>query len=122
MRLFWNISLILLLLSPTLVKLGVFSNYIINQNYYATELCKFKNVEDNSCLGSCVFSSEIAQLEDSTSDEDKRIQNLELSLYTFNGNTKLELIRAIVNSKNDFIYFERYSDIHLDLDIKPPIV
>lgn len=122
MRLIWSISLILLLLSPTIAKLSVFSNYIINQNYYATELCKYKNVKDNICLGSCVFSSEIAQLEDSKSDNDKLLQNSELSVYTLNEITEVDFANETVISKNEFVYIGSYSDIHLILPIKPPTV
>lgn len=122
MRLTWNILLILLLLSPTMAKLGVFANYIINQNYYATELCQYKNSDNNHCLGSCVFSSEIASLEDNGSDENKIMQSTELSFYTLNEFEDFRVLTFISKIKNDFIYFESQSKLHIDLAIKPPTV
>lgn len=122
MRLTWNILLILLLLSPTLAKLGVFANYIVNQNYYATELCQYKSAVENTCLGSCVFSTEIASLEDTGSDDKKIMQNTEQSFYTLNEFEEIRVITFISKIKNDFLYFESQSKLHIDLAIKPPTV
>ena len=67
-----------------------YSLFKINQSYIASNLCEQKNIEDNTCCGSCYIEKEINKEDDKTN-----------SKFVFN---EVKVESAIINYS--FTYFE----------------
>lgn len=63
MRQFSAIGLVLILMLPLLAKVGVVSNYIIQYDRYAYQLCENKENSEMGCNGKCQMMKELKRVD-----------------------------------------------------------
>jgi hypothetical protein len=61
----YALFVIVVFLTPTLLKTGLVVNYWLNEHYYAEFLCENKGVKDMHCNGQCALSKELKRAEES---------------------------------------------------------
>ncbi len=68
--------------STGMLKLGLIANYLVDYEYYVTELCKNKDKPELSCNGSCAFMEEMGLVEGS--DQEKpEAPEIQISISPF---------------------------------------
>lgn len=97
-----TLSILLLLVYSSFVFRIIFPvlDYVINYDYIVTELCIEKDIENNSCQGSCHLSEQIQKQIDSE-NSDKKIVPLEFlkipHLFTNSENSNICLLKNITD-------------------------
>jgi hypothetical protein len=78
----YTITLLLVLLAPFAYKSYLVLDYVILQDYYATELCINKNNPDKNCNGVCQLNKELSN-KSQKSDQNTPINLQELNISAF---------------------------------------
>lgn len=75
------ILLILTLSAPFVFKSAVVGHYLLNQRYYATELCVNKDNVEKNCNGMCQLNQELSDDGSRDSQAPEQMPNTELSSF-----------------------------------------
>jgi hypothetical protein len=110
-----SILMLVVILSPSFMKVYIVIDFKISQDFIAKELCVKKEVENNTCQGTCHLKKELKKVEEQEQKQTplesiKKIKEIQLfseqfRKYTFHGihNNKQKL-----NSSYTFSFSEEY--------------
>ncbi len=73
--------MILTLTTPFVFKSAIVGHYLLNQNYYATELCENKDNVQKNCNGLCQLNQELSSDTKSENQTPQELPNTELSSF-----------------------------------------
>ena len=117
------LSLLLLLLLPSIIKLGILLDYAAHYDYYAEVLCVNKARTELNCHGACHVKKEVAKV-DHQRGQKEIPSSLRIDLEVFQEKHELEL-----DLDHDFfflvkrvpLYVELISDFEQDIPSPPPL-
>lgn len=64
-RSFFSIFLILAIMLPGLTRVGIFIDFKMNQEYFASEVCEEKEIPFSNCNGNCYLAKKFKQASES---------------------------------------------------------
>ena len=99
-----SLILVFIFVLPLFVKLAVVTNYMIQYERYATELCIYKDIAESSCNGKCQMMKELNQTE-SNSPRAPQLPEFKLKEQPLNFLSKLQ------SNKHHFINLRTWVDI-----------
>ena len=105
----------------------VYTSFKLQQNYIAENLCVMKDVEDNTCQGSCQLKRKLNF--DKSENDDKEGNPMVIPVYRYN-NYKLEEstakltvpVYAIINQKKSIDNVYWYGEEFINSIFHPPKV
>lgn len=94
-----SILLLMVILSPSLTKLWIAVDFKINQDFIAKELCVKKEVENNTCQGTCHLKKELKKAEEQGQKQ-----------YPLESLKKLKEIQLFSEQFNKYSFFSTHND------------